>query len=84
LHDLKAIQNGQIPWPRTETGMAAWTRQVAYAILIDVFANKLRARHLAGDFGRLIENPIYEPHWLLTETDIQSGIFEVERTNDLR
>ena len=62
----------------------AWSRQVAYAILIDVLGHKLRARKLASDFGGLIESQIYKPYWLLTETDIQSGIFEVESRNDLR
>jgi hypothetical protein len=60
-----------------------WSRQVAYAILVDILCHRMRARQLASDFGRLIENQIYRPHWLLTEADIQSGIYEVEKTNNL-
>jgi len=41
-------------------------------------------RQLAGNFVSLIENRIRRPYWLLTESDIQSGIFEVEKANDLR
>jgi|GEM_PF-6654842 hypothetical protein len=61
----------------------SWGRQVAYAILIDVLGHRLRARQLAIDFGHVIENQICKPHWLLTEADIQSGIYEVERTKNL-
>jgi hypothetical protein len=60
-----------------------WSRQVGYAILVDVLGHKLRARQLANDFGCLIENQIDKTHWLLTEADIQSGIFAVESTNNL-
>ncbi len=62
----------------------AWSRQVAYAILVDVLRHKVRARQLASDFGRLIENQLHRPYWLLIETDIQSAIFEIEKLNDLR
>jgi hypothetical protein len=67
----------------SEHEVYSWSRQVAYAILIDVLGHRLRARQLATDFGRLSENRIYKRHWLLTEADIQSGIFAVERTNNL-
>jgi hypothetical protein len=61
----------------------SWSRQVAYAILIDILGHRQRVRQLANHFGRLIENHKYKPHWLLTEADIQSGIFAVERTSNL-
>jgi hypothetical protein len=67
----------------SEHEVYSWSRQVAYAILIDVLGHRLRARQLASDFGRLIENQIYKPHWVLIEADIQSGIYEVEKTNNL-
>lgn len=62
----------------------AWSRQVAFAILLDVLNHKRRVRQLARDFASLIENQIQRPYWLLTESDIQSGVFEVEKTNILR
>ncbi len=61
-----------------------WSRQVASAILLDVLTHKMRVRQLARDFASLIENQIHRPYWLLTESDIQSGIFEVEKANNLR
>lgn len=61
----------------------SWSRQVANAILVDVLGHKLRARRLANDFGCLIENQIFRPHWLLIDADIQTGIYAVERTNNL-
>lgn len=61
-----------------------WSRQVASAILLDVLCHKMRVRQLAGNFACLFENRIRRPYWLLTESDIQSGIFEVEKANDLR
>lgn len=62
----------------------AWSRQVASAILLDVLSHKMRVRQLAKDFASLIENQIHRRYWLLTESDIQTGIFEVEKTNNLR
>ena len=62
----------------------AWSRQVASAILLDVLSHKMRVRQLARDFASLFENRIHRPYWLLTESDIQSGIFEIEKTNNLR
>lgn len=62
----------------------SWSRQVANAILVDVLGHRLRARRLANDFGCLIENQIFRPHWLLIDADIQSGIYEVEKSNNLR
>ena len=67
----------------SEHEVYSWSRQVGYAILLDVLGHKLRARQLANDFGCLIENEIHKPHWLLTEADIQSGVFTVESTNNL-
>lgn len=61
-----------------------WSRQVASAILLDVLCHKMRVRQLAGNFASLIENQIRRPYWLLTESDIQSGIFGVEKANNLR
>ena len=61
-----------------------WSRQVSSAILLDVVCHKIRVRQLAGDFASLFENRIRRPYWLLTEHDIQSGIFEVEKANKLR
>lgn len=61
-----------------------WSRQVASAILLDVLCHKIRVRQLARDFASLIENQIRRPYWLLTEHEIQSGIFEAEKANNLR
>ena len=62
----------------------SWSRQVALAILFDVLDHKLRARKLASDFGSLIESQLERRYWLLTEADIRSGIFTIEKSNNLR
>ena len=67
----------------SEHEVYSWSRQVACAILFDVLGHKQRVRLLASGLGSFIEDQIYKPHWLLTDADIQSGIFAVESTNNL-